>query len=130
MVKRLVTSLGISGAMGIFSVAPVWAQGADGLAIPTDAVEIFSITSVGEFVGAVLSLLFLIAGIIVFAYLVWGGLQWITSGGDKAKTQEARDRITAALVGLAIIAVAWALTLLIQTFFGISITNISLPSAF
>ncbi len=106
--------------------SPVFAQDS-GLSIPTSAVAAFSITSVGEFVGAVLSLIFLVAGIAVFAYLVLGGIQWITSGGDKGKTQEARDRITAALVGLAIIAVAWALTILAQTFFGINITSISLP---
>jgi len=36
--------------------------------------------------------------------LVWGGIQWVTSGGDKENTQKARDRITHALVGVALIA--------------------------
>lgn len=109
--------------------SPVFAQDS-GLSVPTSAVAAFSVTSVGEFIGAVLSLIFLVAGIAVFAYLVFGGIQWITSGGDKAKTQEARDRITAALVGLAIIAVAWAITILLQTFFGINITSVVLPSPY
>lgn len=125
----LKTKLGLSSLLSsaalLFPAVVLASSG--GLSIPTGAVSIFSVTSVGMFVGGVLSFLFLIAGVIVFAFLVWGGLQWITSGGDKGKTQEARDRITAALVGLAIIAVAWALTLLLQTFFGINITNISLP---
>ena len=122
----IATSAGL--ATTALMASPAFASG--GLSIPANAVAAFSITSVGEFVGAVLSLIFLVAGIAVFAYLVMGGIQWITSGGDKGKTQEARDRITAALVGLAVIAVAWAITLLAQTFFGINITSIVLPQAY
>ena len=55
--------------------------------------------------------------------LVWGGIQWIMSGGDKAKTEEARNRITAALVGLAIVASAWAIMKLVEYFFGLNIQN-------
>ena len=46
--------------------------------------------------------------------------------------QEARDRITAALVGLAVVAAAWAVMLIIQYFFGISILdgNITPPKAY
>ena len=83
----------------------------------------FSITSIGDFIGAIVTLLFIIAAILVFIYLIWGGLQWLTSGGDSASTQKARDRITAALVGLAIIALAYALIQLIQYFFGIDVVG-------
>ena len=41
----------------------------------------------------------------------------------KGKTQEARDRITAALVGLAVVASAWAIMLIISYFFGINILD-------
>ena len=126
-IKRLI-GVG-TGAMATLMVAsPVLAQSS--LALPPSVVDNFSITSLGEFLGALLTLLFLLAGIIVFAYLVWGGLQWITSGGDKAKTQEARDRITAALVGLAVIAVAWAVSILLQQFFGINLTSFETPSPY
>ena len=91
--------------------------------IPTTSVSQFSITSFGEFIGAILSFLFLIAGVLVFVYLVWGGLQWLTSGGDSSATQAARDRITAALVGLAIIALAYAIVQIVQAFFGIEVVG-------
>ena len=100
-----------------------------GLRIPTESVQGFSITSLGKFVGALTQLLFILAGVLVFVYLVWGGIQWLTSGGDSSSTQQARDRITAALIGLAIIAIAYAITLIIQAFFGITIIgdNLVLP---
>lgn len=90
------------------------------------------ITNIGTLVKGAVSGALLIAALLVFAYLIWGGIQWITSGGDKSKTQEARDRITAALVGLAVVAAAWAVMLIIQYFFGISILdeNITPPRGY
>ena len=86
----------------------------------------------GTFVQKSFSAVILVAGLATFMFLIWGGIQWITSGGDKGKTQEARDRITAALVGLAVVASAWAVMLIIQYFFGISILNenITPPKAY
>jgi len=68
-----------------------------------------------------------IAGLLTFAFLVWGGIQWITSGGDKAQYEAARNRITYALVGLAIVAAAWAVMKLIGNFFGIDPTEVLIP---
>lgn len=91
-----------------------------------------AITNIGTLIKGALQGALLVSAILVFAYLIWGGIQWITSGGDKGKTQEARDRITAALVGLAIVASAWAIMLIIQYFFGISVLNdnITPPKAY
>ena len=61
---------------------------------------------------------FILAVIITFVYLVWGGIQWITSGGDKTKYEEARNKITAALVGLALIALAYLILRLAIHFLG------------
>lgn len=91
----------------------------------------FSITSIGEFVAAILSLLFIIGGILVFVYLVWGGLQWITAGGDKAAHQAARERITGALIGFSIMALALAIVYIAQYFFGVQIIgNGAIPRGF
>jgi hypothetical protein len=81
----------------------------------------FQIEDLGKFISNAAGLALIIAAILVFIFLIWGGIQWITSGGDKGKTEEARNRITAALVGLAIVAAAWAVVQLISTFFGIDI---------
>lgn len=68
------------------------------------------------------------AAIVAFFFLIIGGIQWITSGGDKTNTQAARDKITAALIGLAIVAVAYALMSLLGRFFGIDPFNLEIPS--
>ena len=53
-----------------------------------------------------------IAGFIwfIFQFLI-GGFNWITSGGDKAKLQSAKDRITHSLIGLIVLVVGWAISL-------------------
>ncbi|MBP7875373.1 hypothetical protein KA012_00060 [Candidatus Woesebacteria bacterium] len=57
----------------------------------------------------------------VLLYLIWGGLEWITSGGDKGKTEGARNKITAAIVGLIILVSAWAIMTFVQSLLNISI---------
>ncbi|MFZ2199747.1 MAG: hypothetical protein WAV40_03085 [Microgenomates group bacterium] len=91
-----------------------------------------AITNIGTLIKGAVQGALLVSALMVFAFLIWGGIQWISSGGDKGKTQEARDRITAALVGLAVVASAWAVMLIIQYFFGIDILggNITPPKAY
>jgi len=72
-------------------------------------------------ISGLISLVLIIAAIVFFFILVIGGIRWITSGGDKANTESARNQITAALVGLVIVFAAWAIIQLIQVFFGINI---------
>jgi len=79
------------------------------------------ITDIGKLISAAIQVAFIVAGILTFVFLVLGGIEWLTSGGDKGKTENARNRITAALVGLAIVAASWALMQLISYFFGIDI---------
>ena len=52
---------------------------------------------------------------------MYGGIRWITSGGDKAQTEAARNVLTAALLGFAVIALAYAIVKLLGSFFGIDI---------
>ena len=44
-----------------------------------------------------------IAGLAVFVMLIWGGVQWLTSGAIPAQASEAKDRIKSALLGLVLI---------------------------
>lgn len=87
------------------------------------------ISSVSRLISATFNVAILVAAIAVFGMLILGGYGWLTAGGDKAKVEEARTRITNALVGLAIVAAAWALINIIGQFFGVNITDIKLPTA-
>lgn len=85
--------------------------------------------TVGGIVSGLIRGVLVIAAIVFFFILVVGGIKWIASGGDKAQTEGARNQITAALVGLVIVFAAWAIVQLINTFFGINIFELSIPSA-
>ena len=78
-------------------------------------------SNLGKLLANALILLFVLAAILAFLFTVIGGIQWITAGGDKIAAQSARDRITAAVVGLIIVVAAFGLTLIITTLFGINI---------
>ncbi len=80
-------------------------------------------TDLGSFVSKSISAVILVAGLATFMYLVYGGLSWIMAGGDKGKLEEARAKITNGIVGLAIVASAWAIYLLVDYFFGIGIVK-------
>ena len=71
----------------------------------------------------------IIAAIAFFFMLVLGGIKWITSGGDKGKTESARSQITAGLIGLVIVFAAWAIISILENFFGVNLRsfNVGLP---
>ena len=81
----------------------------------------YKVEDLGLLLSRFVGLLLIAAGVAAFFYLLLGGIQWITSGGDKAGIEAAREKITAALIGLAIVATAWAVFLIIQWFFGLEI---------
>lgn len=83
----------------------------------------FKITDLGLFISNVLEILMILAAIATLVYLVWGGLEWITSGGDKAGTEKAKSKITDAVIGLVIVFSAWAIFQLLQTFLGFQVTE-------
>ena len=77
--------------------------------------------TIGNVVSAVVGIILIIAAIAAFLFLLLGGIQWITSGGDKAGLEAARNKITNAIVGLIIVASAWAIMLLVGQFTGIEL---------
>lgn len=63
----------------------------------------------GEFIGNIVQIAFGIGLIVTLIYLIWGAFDWITSGGDKEAVGKARGKIINALIGIAVLAVAFAL---------------------
>ena len=60
-------------------------------------------TKIGNILTDALGIIFMLAAFLTFFWLVWGAFQFMTSSGDKQKVQEARSRITWAIVGLIIV---------------------------
>lgn len=92
-----------------------------------------NITDIGKLISAIVGTLLILAALMAFLWLIMGGISWITSGGDKTKMEEARNKITHAIVGLVIVGSAWAIMALVQNFLGISIIGsggINLPKPY
>lgn len=83
----------------------------------------------GAFVTNILQLAFAIALVVVMFMLIWGSFEWITSGGDKDHVANARNRIINALVGLAVLAIAFAVATIGAQFLGFpGLGNLPIPS--
>jgi hypothetical protein len=92
----------------------------------------FKFDSIGEFVVNLFQVALIIGSIMTFVYLIWGGIQWITSGGNQEAAKGAKEKITDAIAGLAMLAAVWVIWRLIIYFVGISPSpsgpfNIKLP---
>lgn len=82
----------------------------------------YSITSLSEFFSAILALLIIIASLLMVIYLVWGGLAWLTAKKPQ-QVKNGRERVTKSLVGLGIISLVYAVTVIVGY-----ITSIVVPT--
>ena len=85
-------------------------------------------SSLGDFIQKTLTIAFAVAIIVVLAMLIWGAFEWITSGGEKDAVASARNRIINALIGLAVLAVAFALFKVAGQFLGFDVANFNIPT--
>lgn len=83
--------------------------------------------TLGSFITNTLTISFAVAILVVLVMLIWGAFEWITSGGDKETVGKARGRIVNALIGLAVLAIAFALARVAAQFLGFDIGNIEIP---
>ncbi len=70
---------------------------------------------------AFITLLFVVGLLLALAYLVWGGINWTTSGGDKQKVQSARNKMIYAIIGLIVLFLAYMVVNLIGSLFGVKL---------
>lgn len=84
--------------------------------------------AVGQLISGFIGAFFVFAFVMALFYLLLGGFNWITAGGDKTRLQGARDEITNALVGLIVVGAGWAIMMLVGDFLGIQFPNLELPT--
>lgn len=77
-------------------------------------------TVFAKFISSLVGILLIFATIWTLFQLLQGGLEWISSGGDKTGVEHARDRITNALLGLFIVFAAWTIYIIVLQFLGVS----------
>ena len=81
-------------------------------------------TNLGQVISTLVTAAIIVSGLAAFIFLILGGFQYLTSGGDKVAAQAARDRITYAIMGLAIVAAAVAVIQVLGAVFGFNITGV------
>lgn len=105
-------------------VKPIYAASDTVVDIGSQTSGFFGYTCIGHLVSNIAAAGFIAAGVMVFLYLVWGGVDYISSGGDKTKIADAQKRISSAVVGLAIVAASWAIYQVVIYFFGIDLNSL------
>lgn len=84
----------------------------------------FGYTCIWNLISNIISVAFIVGAVATFVFLVLGGMNWLTSSGDKTKVEAAQKMISNALIGLAIIAASWAVYTIVLEFFGIDLSSL------
>lgn len=101
---------------GTLAVAPVHAQAtinADTTGLTATGTAAYGpgeLLSLPELIGRIISIGIYLSGLVVFLILIYGGFIWMTAQGDTDKVDKAQKMISAAVVGLAILLSAYAIT--------------------
>lgn len=85
-------------------------------------------SAVGSIISALVGGFLILSFVAALVYMLLGGFDWLSSGGDKAKLQSARDKITNALVGLIVVGASWAVMMIVGNFTGIDFPNLQIPT--
>lgn len=104
-------------------ISPVNLQNVPG-AIPSN-------TTLNSIIQFIITLMIVAGTIIAIAFLIYGGIKWVMSGGDKSGVEAARNHIVAAIVGLVIILGAFLILNIVWTLItgqSFSINNICIPT--
>jgi FtsH-binding integral membrane protein len=86
-----------------------------GGAIPNGGISSSNIISV------IITYLYIAVVILALLFIIWGGISWITSEGDKQKLAQARQKILFALIGLIVAFLAFFIVKTIGTIFGVTL---------
>jgi hypothetical protein len=87
--------------------------------IGTQTGDFFKVKQITDILPPILDGVIIFASILLFLYIIVSGFQYVTSSGDKGKTEEAQRRITSGIIGLSMLVVAWAIFKIIIYFFGL-----------
>ncbi|MCL5675949.1 MAG: hypothetical protein M1120_02380 [Patescibacteria group bacterium] len=119
---------------GVGPIPP--AGGGSGITNPAINAAIGTLGSQGDaagkfagFIALILRLGLIIAAVMSLLYLLWGGLDWVVSGGDKTSVENARNKIIHAIIGLAIVALLVAIIQFVGGFLQINLLNLTIPTA-
>ena len=80
------------------------------------------------FIARIWQTMVILGGLLVLVFLIWGAIEWISSGGDENKLKDAKGKMTNAFIGLVILVGSFAITLLLEHVVGFNILEIVWPT--
>ncbi|OGK15266.1 hypothetical protein A2774_02465 [Candidatus Roizmanbacteria bacterium RIFCSPHIGHO2_01_FULL_39_12c] len=113
MLKRLISAAKYyQGLIYLALVSPIYAQDPT---IQVDESKIgFKIPTLGDILTFLIRAFFIVAGLMALLMLLLGAMAWVTSGGNKENVDKARDKITAAVLGLILIVAVLAIIVTLE----------------
>lgn len=91
-----------------------------GKVVPPDSIKEFGFGAegLGNFFTNLIEVIYAISMVVLIFMLIWGAFDWITSEGDKEKIDKARNKIISAIIGVVILAAAFAIIQVLGVFTG------------
>lgn len=112
--------------------SPAFAQGVLDLGVKKSKIQdriIDPDTPIGAIVSFAVAAIIVISFLLALIFIVIGAVQWITSGGDKAKVADARNHILAAVIGLVLVVLSFLIVNIVITALGLgTLTNLRIPT--
>ncbi len=115
-------------AFAVITPQPTISGGGFNLSVTQPSQGIDPNASPSSVISNALTIIFSLAAFLVLVMLIIGAFNWITSGGDKEKIGKARDRIINALIGLALLALAFLIVRVVGMVLQIDILNVAIPA--
>ncbi len=78
-------------------------------------------TDGASLIGLIVSILLIATVLFALGFIVWGGIMWTTSGGDKQKVMSARKMIIFSVVGLLVAFLAFFIIGIFGSFFNLQL---------
>ena len=73
---------------------------------------------VGNVMQLLTNILFMLAVVLTLIFIIYSGIQWTMSGGDKQKIQQARARLIFSIIGLIVVTASFLIVNIITTIMG------------
>jgi len=78
-----------------------------------------NIDNLTDLLNVVMSFVYPFASVILFAAILWGGYDFLMSGGDADKVNSGKAKMTAGIVGFVLLALSYLISQVIGFIFGV-----------
>ena len=86
-----------------------------------------SLACIPVFLNNIINIASILAGVATVFFIVWGGIRFITSGGDPVKVEGAKKTITYATFGFVIIVLSFVIMKVFSSVTGVECRYLGVP---